>query len=303
MADTRSGLIVKTLNAGDVAVKVVDAAGTNELAVTAAGKVNAIVEATDLDIRALDGATDSVAITGSVTVTATDLDIRNLAPATDKVAIGDGTHDLDVNADGSINAVVSATGLDIRALASGTDSVTVVATDLDIRALDGASDSVAITGSVTVTATDLDVRDLTHASDSVKIGDGTDLLAVNGDGSINVVVQTTAATLVTFTDEENVVAQNATETVDYTITDTKVFTGGVLKVGTLGQCKIKVGIWDGAAYVAGKTRVFFQAAGLNPDHSLAFLKHTGDATDTVRVAVTNLDDETNISIAFDGTEL
>ena len=39
---------------------------------------------------------------------------------------------------------------------------------------------------VPVSATDLDVRDLTHVSDSVKVGDGTDFLAVNGDGSINV---------------------------------------------------------------------------------------------------------------------
>jgi hypothetical protein len=42
------------------------------------------------------------------------------------------------------------------------------------------------TGSIEVTATDLDIRDLTAASDSVAIGDGTDLLAVNADGSINV---------------------------------------------------------------------------------------------------------------------
>jgi len=284
MADNRTGLLIKTLATEFVNTKVSD--GTDVLAVNADGSINAVVTATDLDIRALSSATDSIA------VTATDLDVRDLAFATDKVDVS-----------GS-SVTVSATDLDIRDLAFATDkvdvsgsSVTVSATDLDIRALSSATDSIA------VTATDLDVRDLTHVSDSVKIGDGVDLLAVNGDGSINVVVQTTAASLVTFTDEENVVAQNATETVNYTITDTKVFTGGVLKVGTLGQCKIKVGIWDGAAYVAGKTRVFFQAAGLNPDHSLAFLSHTGDATATVRVAVTNLDDETNISIAFDGTEL
>lgn len=42
------------------------------------------------------------------------------------------------------------------------------------------------TGSITVTATDLDIRDLTAATDSVRIGDGTDFLAVNADGSINV---------------------------------------------------------------------------------------------------------------------
>jgi hypothetical protein len=40
--------------------------------------------------------------------------------------------------------------------------------------------------SIDVTATNLDIRDLTHISDSVKVGDGTNLLAVNADGSINV---------------------------------------------------------------------------------------------------------------------
>ena len=35
-------------------------------------------------------------------------------------------------------------------------------------------------------ATNLDIRDLTHVSDSVKVGDGTDFLAINADGSINI---------------------------------------------------------------------------------------------------------------------
>jgi hypothetical protein len=56
--------------------------------------------------------------------------------------------------------------------------------------------TVSISGDVNVTqgtspwvvsATDLDIRDLTHASDSIKIGDGTEFLAINADGSINVV--------------------------------------------------------------------------------------------------------------------
>jgi hypothetical protein len=65
----------------------------------------------------------------------------------------------------------------------------VSATDLDIRDLAFATDSVDVSGSsVTVSATDLDIRDLTHASDSMKVGDGTDFLAVNTDGSINVKV-------------------------------------------------------------------------------------------------------------------
>lgn len=191
------------------------------------------------------------------------------------------------------------TGLPVKTLALG---------DVAAKIVDAAGTNllaVAADGSVTavVTATDLDIRNLTHVSDSVQIGDGTDLLTVNADGSINVVVNSTAATPVAFVDDENVVAQNATETVDRIITDTKTFTGGTLKVGSLGACKIKVGAWDGAAYVATKTRTFFQAAGLNPDHDLSWLVHLGDATATVRVAVTNLDNETNVSVAFNGFEI
>lgn len=71
--------------------------------------------------------------------------------------------------------------------------------DFDIRDLSHTQDSVKIgdgvdflavnaDGSINVvaTATDFDIRDLTHVSDSIKIGDGTDFLAVNADGSINV---------------------------------------------------------------------------------------------------------------------
>lgn len=40
--------------------------------------------------------------------------------------------------------------------------------------------------SIVVTATDLDIRDLSDAQDKVAIGDGTDTLAINPDGSINI---------------------------------------------------------------------------------------------------------------------
>lgn len=132
----------------------------------------------------------------------------DLSHVDDSVKIGDGTDFLEVNADGSLNAVVSATDLDIRDLDSSTDSVTAIqgtspwvvgdgggsltvdASDLDIRDLDSAQDSVAAVQSgawtVTATATDFDIRDLSHSQDSVKVGDGTDFLAINADGSINV---------------------------------------------------------------------------------------------------------------------
>lgn len=93
------------------------------------------------------------------------------------VQITDGTDGLLINGDGSLNATVTATNLDIRDLVFATDkvdvtgsTVTVTATNLDIRDLVFATDKVDVTGSsVTVTATDLDIRDLTLAQDAVKV--------------------------------------------------------------------------------------------------------------------------------------
>lgn len=104
----------------------------------------------------------------------------DLSHVDDSVKIGDGTDFLAVNADGSINAVVSATDLDIRNLAFATDKVDVGGS---VVALDATT--LAALENITVSATDLDIRDLSHAQDSVKIGDGTDFLAINTDGSIN----------------------------------------------------------------------------------------------------------------------
>jgi len=125
-------------------------AGGDALEITAAGKINAIVEATDLDIRDLVFATDKVDVGGSVVA----LDAGTLA-ALENITVQNGAGAAAVN------------------IQDGGNSITV----------DG---TVSISGSVTVTATDLDIRDLTHVSDSVKVGDGTDFLAINADGSLNV---------------------------------------------------------------------------------------------------------------------
>ena len=122
-------------------------------------------------ITSTGGALDVNIDNASIAVTATDLDIRDLAFATDKVDVS-----------GS-SVTVTATNLDIRDLAFATDSVDVSGSAVSITG------TVAVTQSTSpwvVSATDLDIRDLTHVSDSIKIGDGTDFLAVNADGSINV---------------------------------------------------------------------------------------------------------------------
>lgn len=109
-----------------------------------------------------------------------DLDIRDLDASQDNVAISDGTDTMAVNADGSINSVVSATDLDVRDLSASQDNV----------AISDGTDTLAVNGdgslNAVVSATDLDIRDLSDATDSVSIGDGTDTLEVNTDGSINV---------------------------------------------------------------------------------------------------------------------
>jgi len=104
------------------------------------------VTATDLDIRDLDFAQDSVDVSnstnvaiidggGSITVDATDLDIRNLVFATDKVDVSGSS----VSVSGSVSVTQ---GTSPWVIGDGGGSITVDATDLDIRALDAAQDSV-----------------------------------------------------------------------------------------------------------------------------------------------------------------
>ena len=134
---------------------------------------------------------------GSLTVDAVQLDIDDLDQGTDSVAVGDGTNLISLTASGEVKIVdngnsitVDAVQLDIDDLNATDDAVSSWLKDGTGNAISSTGGSLHIAdggGSLTVDATDLDIRDLTHASDSVKIGDGTDFLAVNGDGSINVV--------------------------------------------------------------------------------------------------------------------
>jgi hypothetical protein len=177
-----------TINYALHSIEIKDAGG-DALAIGADGSLNVTdnggsltVDAVNLDIRDLAFATDKVDVSGSsVTVTATDLDIRDLSHTQDSVKVGDGTDFLAIDASGNIGVTdaggsltVDAVNLDIRDLAFATDKV------------DVSGSSVSISGTVTVSATDFDIRDLSHSQDSVKIGDGTDFLAVNADGSLNV---------------------------------------------------------------------------------------------------------------------
>lgn len=131
------------------------------------------------------------------------------------VQITDGTDGLLINGDGSLNATVTATDLDIRDLAFATDKVDVSGSTLGansgvdigdvtinnaagaaaVNIQDGGNSitvdgSVSISGSVTVTATDLDIRDLNLTQDAVRISANT---SANSAGNPIFVAFTTGA--------------------------------------------------------------------------------------------------------------
>ena len=295
MADFDSSLPIRTENPGDVIAKIADATvPSQQLAVNADGSVN------------ITDNGGSITVDGAVTVSATDLDIRDLSAAQDNVAISDGTDVLEVNADGSINSVVTATDLDIRDLSSAQDSVEVLQATHDnlnananIQVGDadvGNANPVPVSdagGSLTVDATDLDIRDLTHVSDSVKVGDGVDFLAVNADGSINVVVSgDLAGTEIVDPQTSAAVAGGATATFDYTVTALKTFIGE--QVWASGSGKIKVEVQRETAAASGtfvQNFVGFNSTS-NPNVEIPLkriLKQVAGAK--VRIIITNRDNQ------------
>lgn len=175
MADYDSSLPIRTESAGDVDIFVSDATTPTQKL-----KVNA------------DGSIDTNFASGSA------------------VEITDGTETLLINPDGSLNATVTATDLDIRDLSSATDSIEVLQAthdnlnlnaNLQVGDADVANGNpVPISdagGSVTVDATDLDIRDLSASQDSVAIGDGTETAEVSAAGELQVKDDSAIALLTT----------------------------------------------------------------------------------------------------------
>lgn len=292
MADVNSGLPVRSQlpgqsNYDDLIVKVGDATNpsTQQLTVNVDGSVNI---------------TDNG---GSLTVDATDLDIRDLDATQDNIAISDGTDTLAVNADGSINSVVTATDLDIRDLSQATDSVSVFQAthdnlnanaNIQVGNADVANGNpVPVSdagGSLTVDATDLDIRDLTHVSDSVRIGDGTDFLAVNADGSINVVPQEDPGTEVVNYDTSTAIAAGASDNHDFVFSSA----GKLYQVyaSASGRLKAEVQIETGASTNVFNTVIVGFNSTATPDIDMNLAKYASVPSGArVRVIRTNRDNQ------------
>jgi hypothetical protein len=171
--------------------------------------------ATDLDIRDLDAAQDSIAAWTNdgagnpISSTGTALDV-NIASSDINIDVEiDGVYDVGTNPDpdnvGVIAHVRGAAPADadqtFRSTGGAADSDAVVAANvhgLDVNSflmgyngttwdrLNSTSGDLNINdggNSITVDATDLDIRDLTHVSDSIRLGDGTDLFTSTTIGS------------------------------------------------------------------------------------------------------------------------
>lgn len=96
--------------------------------------------------------------------------------------------------------------------------------------------------SLVVTATDLDIRDLSAAQDNVAISDGTDVLAINADGSIN--VSFTAGAEIKITDGTDDLEINADGSINAVVTATD------LDVRDLTHVSDSIKIGDGTDFLA-----------------------------------------------------
>lgn len=290
MADYDSSLPVRTETNGDVAAKIVDGTIPSQtLTVEADGSINVndnggsiTVDATNLDIRDLVFATDKVDVSGSevsldaatlaaletITVVSTNLDIRDLAFATDKVDVTGSEVSLDATTLAALESITVQNG-------AGASAVNIQ---------DGGN-------SITVDATNLDIRDLTHVSDSIKVGDGTDFLAINTDGSINVVVQEDVGTEVVNYDTSAAIAGGASDNHDLVFASaSKLYQ---VWAAASGKLKMEVQIETGSATDVFNTIGvgFNSTADANIDFTLA--KHaTIPAGARVRVIRTNRDNQT-----------
>jgi uncharacterized lipoprotein YehR (DUF1307 family) len=282
MSDFNSSLPIRTENDGDAVVKIADATTpSQQLKVESDGSINVNATATDLDIRDLVFATDKVDVSGSevsldattlaalenITVSATDLDIRDLAFATDKVDVSGSEVSLDATTLAALeNITVSATDLDIRDLAFATDKVDVSGSEVSLD-----STTLAALENITVSATDLDIRDLSHASDSIKVGDGTDFLAVNTDGSINVVMQEDVGTEVVNYDTTAAVAGGASDNHDLVFASaSKLYQ---VFASASGKLRIEVQVETGSATGVFNTIAVAFNSTANPNIDLTLAKY------------------------------
>lgn len=289
MSDYNSSLPVRTQTAGDVIIKVADATVTSQqLKVNSDGTVDlgstTLAALESITVQNPSGASavniqdggNSITVDGTVDLGATTLaalesiTVQNPAGAS-AVNIQDGGNSITV--DGTVELGVTT----LAALESITVQNPAGASAVNIQ--DGGN-------SITVDATALDIRSLTHVSDSVKIGDGVDLLAVNTDGSINVVLLSDVqGTEICNYTTSSAVATAASVNHDYTVTALKTFTTEEVVVAGSGKIKVQVLFNAVVKFTAFNSTSY-------PTIIIPILRlMKATAGQVVRITITNLDNQ------------
>lgn len=151
-----------------------------------------VVSATDLDIRNLSSAQDSVTVTGSVNSTVSGTveitnDVGNPIPVSGTVAVTDGGGSITV--DGTVAVSNHPASQSVVGSGAAATAQRVQLADESLAALESitatVSGTVSVGNTVAVSATDLDIRNLSSAQDSVAITDGGGSITVDGSVSVS----------------------------------------------------------------------------------------------------------------------
>lgn len=263
MADYNSSLPIRTENDGDAVVKVADATiPSQQLKVNADGSVNVTdnggsitVDSTDLDIRDLSSASDSVKVlqnthddlNANVNLQVGDVDVGNSNPVPVSDAGGSLTIDNAelVSIDGKIADDYGASTGAVRTAAQVGNSTGAA----DFNAGATGAQTLRVSANITRDGNELSygigASDANTQRVASVIHDGTDQLAVNTDGSINVVVQEDVGLEVVNFNTGVAVAAGATSTHDYVFTAASKL-NQILASGS-GKLKVEVQIETGSA--------------------------------------------------------
>lgn len=213
--------------------------GTDTLAVNADGSINVTLVGTSFpsqtDDSAFTIATDAVSPMGALADETTpdsvdEGDVGLVRMTLDRKLLtrivgATDANRLDVDASGNIGVTDAGGSLTIdnatlSVVGGGTEAtalrVTLANDSTGVVSIDDNGGSITVDGTVTVTATDLDIRDLSAAQDNVAISDGTDTLAINADGSINAVIQSSSGTAVADYSPAAALASATSSNHDYT---------------------------------------------------------------------------------------
>lgn len=294
MADYDSSLPIRTEAAGDVDINVSDATTPSQkLKVNADGSIDTNFAA-GAKVRLTDGTDDSeINASGELQVRDDDantllgtIDADTSSIATDASTIAGDTTSIDAKTP-ALGAAATAASTPVNIASDQTVPVSAASLPLPTGAataanqlpdghnvtVDNAAGGAAVNiqdggNSITVDSIQLDVDDLNATDDNVAISDGTDTLAINSDGSINVKVSDTSGTETLDYDSATAIAAGATDNHDYTTTG--AFRLTQILASASSKMKIEVQVETAAASGTFNTIAVEFNSTANPNMSIKF---------------------------------